>query len=158
MSLRKTETSSGSSAPSLSPSPSHFLPSISLSGEVTLQIIALGRPGGGSLCWDSSGPGFRAAGRCWAGRSPPPQGRADGMDGRLLGAKHRGCFFLRPLSFFFFFFLFRAVPEAYGGSQARGRMGVTAAGLHHRHSNTGSLTTERDQGWNPCPHGYQSGS
>ena len=42
MSLRKTETSSGSSASSLSPSPSHFLPSISLSGEVTLQIIALG--------------------------------------------------------------------------------------------------------------------
>ena len=40
-------------------------------------------------------------------------------------------------SFFFFFLLFRAVPAAYGGSQARGLIGVTAAGLHHSHSNSG---------------------
>ena len=39
---------------------------------------------------------------------------------------------------FFFFLLFRVVPGAYGGSQARGRNGATAAGLHHSHSNTGS--------------------
>ena len=31
---------------------------------------------------------------------------------------------------FFFFFLFRAAPVAYGGSQARGLIGATAAGLH----------------------------
>ena len=28
-----------------------------------------------------------------------------------------------------------AAPAAYGGSQARGRMGATAAGLRHSHSN-----------------------
>ena len=36
------------------------------------------------------------------------------------------------------FFLFKAEPAAYGSSQARGRGGVTAAGLRHSHSNTGS--------------------
>ena len=34
--------------------------------------------------------------------------------------------------------LFRAIPAAYRGSQARGRMGAVAAGLRHGHSNTGS--------------------
>ena len=37
---------------------------------------------------------------------------------------------------FFFFELFRASPVAYGGSQARGLMGVVAAGLHHSHSHS----------------------
>jgi len=43
-------------------------------------------------------------------------------------------------SFFFFFYknLFRAIPMAYGGSQARGQIGAVAAGLHHSHSNMGS--------------------
>ena len=43
-----------------------------------------------------------------------------------------------PCAFFFFFLVFRAAPEAYGygGSQARGRNGATAAGLCH--SNTRS--------------------
>ena len=36
--------------------------------------------------------------------------------------------------------IFRAAPTAYGCSQARGRIRATAAGLHHRHRNTGSLT------------------
>ena len=40
----------------------------------------------------------------------------------------------------FLFLLFRATPEAYGGSQARGQIRAGAAGLHHSHSNTGSLT------------------
>ena len=40
--------------------------------------------------------------------------------------------------FFFFFCLSRAAPEAYGSSQARGRVGALAAGLHHSHTNTGS--------------------
>ena len=39
---------------------------------------------------------------------------------------------------FFIFCLFRATPEAYGGSQARGQIGAVAASLHHSHSNTGS--------------------
>ena len=39
---------------------------------------------------------------------------------------------------FLSFCLLRPVPMAYGGSQARGRMGATAAGLHHSHSNTES--------------------
>ena len=36
------------------------------------------------------------------------------------------------------FFLFGATPVAYGSSQARGRLGAAAAGLHHSHSNTKS--------------------
>ena len=42
------------------------------------------------------------------------------------------------LFFLFFSFFFRAVPLAYGNSQARGRIRATAAGLHHSQSNTGS--------------------
>ena len=34
--------------------------------------------------------------------------------------------------------LFRAAPEAYGSSQAGGRIGAVAAHLHHSHSNTRS--------------------
>ena len=72
------------------------------------------------------------------------------------------------------FLLFRAMPAAYGSSQARGRVGSTAAGLHHSHSNVGSephlghtpqlmampdpQPTERSQGLNPRPHGYRLGS
>ena len=36
------------------------------------------------------------------------------------------------------FWLFRATPEAYGDSQARGLIGATAAGLQHSHSNARS--------------------
>ena len=39
---------------------------------------------------------------------------------------------------FFFFGLFRAAPEAHGGSQARGEIRAVAAGLYHSHSNKGS--------------------
>ena len=35
------------------------------------------------------------------------------------------------LAFFFFFPSFWAAPVAYGGSQARGRIGAVAAGLRH---------------------------
>ena len=41
---------------------------------------------------------------------------------------------------FFPFFFFRAALVAYGSSQARGQIGDTAAGLHHSHSSTVSLT------------------
>ena len=47
------------------------------------------------------------------------------------------------LSVFFCLFVclfvlpFRASPTAYGGSQARGRIGAVAAGLRQSHSNTG---------------------
>ena len=58
------------------------------------------------------------------------------------------------LSFFFLiaFLFFRAIPAAYGGSQAKDRIRAKAAGLHHSHSmlhlwsdtiahgNAGSLT------------------
>ena len=70
---------------------------------------------------------------------------------------------------FCLFLLFRAAHTAYGGSQARGRIGTAAACLHHNHSNAGSephlrpilqftaipgpQPTERDQGSNPQPHG-----
>ena len=38
----------------------------------------------------------------------------------------------------FFFFFFRAIPIAYGGSQDRGLIGATAASLHHSGSNARS--------------------
>ena len=40
--------------------------------------------------------------------------------------------------FYFIFCLFRAMPSAYGGSQATGPVGAVAAGLRHSHSNVGS--------------------
>ena len=39
---------------------------------------------------------------------------------------------------FFFFWLFRAAPMAYGDSWAGGQIGATALGLRHSHSNAGS--------------------
>ena len=36
------------------------------------------------------------------------------------------------------FVLFRAVPTAYGGSQARGLIGAAAAGLRHSHDSARS--------------------
>ena len=44
------------------------------------------------------------------------------------------------LSFFFFFNLFRATPEVYGGSQARSQIEAIAASLHHSHSNSATYT------------------
>ena len=45
-----------------------------------------------------------------------------------------------PLLELFLFFLsfLGPLPVAYGGSQARGPIGATAAGLCHSHSNVGS--------------------
>ena len=37
--------------------------------------------------------------------------------------------------FVFCFCLFKAAPEAYGGSRARVQIRAVAAGLHHSHSN-----------------------
>ena len=52
----------------------------------------------------------------------------------------RECFYW--ISFFFFCLIFFAIswvaPAAYGGSQARGRIGAAATGLHQGHSNAGS--------------------
>ena len=45
---------------------------------------------------------------------------------------------LLMMSHFFSFLLFRTAPAASGSSQARGRIGATAAGLRHSHSNSGS--------------------
>ena len=68
--------------------------------------------------------------------------------------------------FFFFFGFFRASPETYGSSQARGQIGAAAAGPHHskptlRLRPTPQITamldpsaTEQGQGLNPHPHGY----
>ena len=49
-----------------------------------------------------------------------------------------------------FFGLFRAAPAAYGSSQARGRVGATAAGLHHSHSNARPLTHQARPGMEPA--------
>ena len=83
--------------------------------------------------------------------------------------------FSSPPFFFSSLLLFRAAPEAYGASQAKSQIRATAAGVHHSHSNAGSEThlrsetpqlmalleprpTERGQGSNPHPHGYESDS
>ena len=74
--------------------------------------------------------------------------------------------------FFFFWLFFRATLAAYGGSQARGLIGATAASLCHSHSNARSelclwptlqlpatpdpQPTEQDQGWNPKSSGFVS--
>ena len=55
----------------------------------------------------------------------------------------RNCYWRLDLSSFFFFLsfspiFFRAVPTAYGNSQARSQIRDIAASLHHSHSNTGS--------------------
>ena len=42
------------------------------------------------------------------------------------------------LFYFIFLCIFRAVPAAYGGSQARRPIGDVAAGLRQSHSNAGS--------------------
>ena len=42
------------------------------------------------------------------------------------------------LAFFFFSLPFRAAPTAYGGSQAKGQIEATTAGICHSHSNAGS--------------------
>ena len=58
---------------------------------------------------------------------------------------------------FFCFCFFRAVPEAYGGSQARGQIGTTAGSLHHSYSNAGFLTPwarpgiEPESSWDTSP-------
>ena len=44
----------------------------------------------------------------------------------------------KSVGLFVSFCLFRAAPEAYGGSQARSRIGAAAAGLPHSHSNVRS--------------------
>ena len=52
--------------------------------------------------------------------------------------------YLQKLILFYFYFLVfffvfsRAVPAAYGGSQARGLIRAVAAGLHHSHGNARS--------------------
>ena len=44
----------------------------------------------------------------------------------------------KPAPALFLFWLFRAAPAAYEGSQARGQIGAVATGLHRSHSNAGS--------------------
>ena len=49
-----------------------------------------------------------------------------------------------------YFWFFRATPTAYGGFQARGRIGGTAACLHHSYGNTESLTPRARPGIEPA--------
>jgi len=44
----------------------------------------------------------------------------------------------KPFFFFVFFAISWATPAAYGGSQARGRIGAVATSLRQSHSNAGS--------------------
>ena len=52
----------------------------------------------------------------------------------------KALFGLKLCFFYYFIFSFYAVPVVYESSQARGQIGAAAAGLHHGHSNTRSLT------------------
>ena len=75
------------------------------------------------------------------------------IDSFVLSFKFFGCLLL--------FSLFRETPVAYGGSQARGLIRATAAGLHHSHGNARSEPRLRATpqlratlGSNLHPHGY----
>ena len=53
------------------------------------------------------------------------------LNGRYtVGALEMGATVITKLFFFWSFCLFRAVPAAYGGSQARSPVGAASAGLH----------------------------
>ena len=75
------------------------------------------------------------------GRSPSVLGEGTERKGekhsRGEGGKE-GRYFIFILFIYTFIYLFRATPSAYGGSQARGRIGAIAAALHHSHTNTRS--------------------
>ena len=68
-----------------------------------------------------------------------------------LGYRYRFCgvfWFLFFVRLFFFLFLFKAMPEAYGGPQASGQMGATAVGLYHssrQYQILNPLSEARDQ-------------
>ena len=47
--------------------------------------------------------------------------------------------------------LFRAAPASHESSQARGSIGVVVPGLHHSHSNAGTLTHWVRPGIEPAP-------
>ena len=51
---------------------------------------------------------------------------------------------LSTINDFFFFLLYRAAPEAYGGSQAWGPIGATAASLHGIGTKSVNYTTAHD--------------
>ena len=68
-----------------------------------------------------------------------PRAQKSGENCLFLCNNHQRCKSSGPI--FFFFGLFRATPTAYESSQARGRIGTAASGLHHRHSDTGSKPT-----------------
>ena len=86
---------------------------------------------GAHLCWfiRKTASGFRGEILCVSGMH---------FYGPRLLAKFESLWTIFRKMIFFFFGIFRAVPIAYGSSQARGQIGATAAGLHHSHSNAGS--------------------
>ena len=67
-----------------------------------------------------------------AGKRSERRREGDAVTLRFVTEKTTICHFLLS------FLLFRAAPVAYGGSQARGPIGATAAGHSHSNSNTGS--------------------
>ena len=71
--------------------------------------------------------------------SPPYEDDVFGLGSRLVRIRWVQATETKGIFFFFCLFAFsRAAPVAHGGSQARGPIGATAAGLHLSHSNTGS--------------------
>ena len=83
-----------------------------------------------SIQIDSKGKGFRKTeNELWKFRSPNIKSKCE----FLLKFK-----IMTPMSTFFFFSFFRAPHSAYGGFQARGGTGATAAGHSHSHSHNES--------------------
>ena len=86
---------------------------------------------------------FRLTGQVWSMHKADTQWwREEAKGQRRFLCLNISCLAIKQefysISTFFFFGLFRAAPEAYGGSQARGSRGAKAAGLYHSHSNAGS--------------------
>ena len=53
----------------------------------------------------------------------------------MLVKRYKVCLFIYLFIHLFIYLLFRVALVAYGGSQARGPIGATAASIHHSHSN-----------------------
>ena len=109
----------------------------------------------------------------WRGASREVSGEASAGFCTIFAFENPDDFFFLIFNFIYLFIfvfcLFRAIPTAYGGSQARGLIGAVALGLCQSHSNarsepclqpTPQLTAtldskpaERGQGSNPQPPG-----
>ena len=101
---------------------------------------------GGRVGYGGGSPSrMRIEGQCsgwgwaWARLTGTPPGNVSfQMEANTLRHLLVFIFFIFCFLFFCLFAVSWAAPMAYGGSQARGRIGAAAISLHHSHSNAGS--------------------